>query len=103
MLLAPKQAPASTEEIPYLKAHLKNGELYVLDSWKLAPEGPRLEGTGTRYTVLRAPSGTGSQSIPVDSIALVETNTRERVTSNGLGVLRALPGMAAIVLVMRDR
>ena len=97
VLLAPNQAPASTKESPYLKAHLKNGELFVLDSWKMAPDGSRLDGTGTRYTVLRAPSGTGSQSIPIDSIALVETNTPELVTSNGLGVLRALTVVMGVV------
>lgn len=89
-LLAPAQAPAQSKESPYLKAHLKNGEVYVLDAWRMAPDGSRLEGTGSHFTMLRAPAGTGPQSIPVDSIALVETNAPDRVTSLAAGVLTGL-------------
>ena len=89
-LLAPTQTPAQAKERPYLKAHLKDGEVYVLDSWRMAPNGDRLEGTGSRFTVLRAPAGTGPQSIPIDSIALVETNAPGRVTSLAAGVLSGL-------------
>ncbi len=45
-LLAPAQAPVQTKQSPYLKAHLKSGEVYVLDSWRVAPDSSRLEGTG---------------------------------------------------------
>jgi len=90
LVFAPNQAPVSTTESPYLKAHLKNGELYVLDSWKAAADGSRLEGTGSRYSVTRAPLGAGPQSIPIGSIALVETNVPERVTSVAAGLLGAL-------------
>ena len=90
LLLAPTQPPVPTKESPYLKAHLKSGELYVLDSWRVASDGSRIEGTGTRFTVLRKPAGSGSQSIPVDSIALLETNSPERVSSVALGVLGAM-------------
>ena len=90
VLLPPTQPPVPTKESPYLKAHLKSGELCVFDSWRVAPDGSRIEGTGTRFTVLREPAGTGSQSIPVDSIALLETNTPERVSAVAAGVLPVL-------------
>lgn len=90
LLLTPTQPPVATKESPYLKAHLKSGELYVLDSWQLAPDSSRLEGTGSHFTVLREPAGTGPQSIPVDSIALLETNSPEHITSVALGVLGAM-------------
>lgn len=48
------------------------------------------EGTGGRFTVRREPAGTGSQSMPIDSIALLETNTPERVISLAAGVLSGL-------------
>ncbi|MBL8138931.1 MAG: hypothetical protein JNL48_20075 [Acidobacteria bacterium] len=64
--------------------------MYVLDAWRMAPDGSRLEGTGSHFTMLRAPAGTGPQSIPVDSIALVETNAPDRVTSLAAGVLTGL-------------
>lgn len=89
-LLAPAQVPGQTKESPYLKAHLKDGGVYVLDSWRMAPDGAHLEGTGSRFTVLREPAGTGPQSIPVDSIALLETNAPDRVTSLSAGVLSVL-------------
>jgi hypothetical protein len=89
-LLPPTQVPARTAASPYLKAHLKNGEVFVLDSWRVAPDNAQLEGTGVRFTVLREPSGTGAQSIPVDAIALLETNAPERVVSLAGGVLGGL-------------
>ncbi len=89
-LLAPTQAPSQSKESPYLKAHLKSGEVYVLDSWRMGPDNTQLEGTGARFTVLREPAGAGPQSIPVDSIALLETNAPERVVSLAAGVLSGL-------------
>jgi len=89
-LLAPTDAPVRSTESPYLKAHLNSGELYVLDSWQVAPDGSRLEGTGSRFTVSREPAGTGPQSIPVDAIALVETNAPDSATSLAAGVLGGL-------------
>jgi len=34
-------ALAAHRESPYLKAHLKNGEVCVLDAWRTAPDGAR--------------------------------------------------------------
>lgn len=73
-----------------VKAHMRSGELYVLDSWRLAEDGRVLEGTGTRYTVLREPRGTGQQALPVEEIALLETNNSEMVSSLGVFGLSTL-------------
>jgi hypothetical protein len=89
-LLAPARVPSQSKESPYLKAHLKSGEVYVLDSWRMGPDNTQLEGTGTRFTVLREPAGAGTQSIPLDAIALLETNAPERVVSLAAGVLSGL-------------
>ena len=46
--------PVAPADLHVLKAHMKSGELYVLDSWRVVDEGERLEGNGVLYTMGRA-------------------------------------------------
>lgn len=89
-LLAPALSPAKTAASPYLKVHMKSGELYVLGAWHVTSDNTRLEGTGTRYTVQREAAGAGTQSIPLDVVALLETNAPDHVLSLADGVLGGL-------------
>ena len=82
-----------------LKVHLLSGELLVLDSWKLSPEGTALTGQGTRYTALREARGSGAQVVAVESIALLETDDREQVSqlaTIGLSTLTGVFGALSI-------
>src|SRR4030095_6040022 len=63
------------------------GTLGVLYWWRAPADGSRSEGEGTRYSVTRQPGAPGHQSIPVDQIALFETNTPQTVMSGGLSGL----------------
>jgi hypothetical protein len=79
---------------------MASGELYVLDSWVLTPDGKALEGAGTRYTPQREPGETGRHHLPLEAIALVETNDRRTVGSlgtAGLGILTIAFGVLAVV------
>jgi hypothetical protein len=70
-----------------LKVHMKSGELYVLTEWTARADGLSVEGKGTRYSVTRVAGSTGPVSIPVDEVALFETNRAERVANVATGVL----------------
>lgn len=93
------EAPGLSPNERDLKVHMKSGELYVLESWTLSSDARVLEGIGTRFSVQRDPSGTGTYSLPVDTIALLETNDREVAYSFGefgLGALTTFWGILSV-------
>jgi hypothetical protein len=59
---------------PFLKAHMKDGNLYVFDKWKNEAEDSAISGTGTLFSPARDTMATGDFSVPIHSIAIVETN-----------------------------
>ncbi|MCX6252387.1 MAG: hypothetical protein NTX61_16765 [Bacteroidetes bacterium] len=65
------------ETKPFLKAHLKNGDICILmDSWKVDTVKNLVNGKGTRYDFNRNLKYEGSLSIGLDSVAIFETNTK---------------------------
>jgi hypothetical protein len=89
-----------------LKVHMKSGELYVLDSWRVVDETRTIEGHGTRYTALREKGETAAQHIPMDAIALLETS-RARTTYPGglqtLAVMTTVFGSLAAICVSNPK
>ncbi len=62
---------------PFLKAHHKNGDVYILrDSWQIDTIQNVVSGKGIRYDFNRTWAFSGSISIPIDSVAIFETNTK---------------------------
>lgn len=62
---------------PYLKAHLKNGDVYILrDSWKVDTILNVVSGNGTKYDFNRSKVFEGAVSIPIDSVLIFETNKK---------------------------
>jgi len=62
---------------PYLKAHLKNGEVYILDDkWSLDTIQNIISGHGNHYDFTREILQTGVLNIALDSVALFETNAK---------------------------
>jgi len=80
------------KEKPFLKAHLKNGDVCILhDSWKIDTIANLLSGNGTRYDYQRSTAVDNNFSLPFDSILLFETNISIKGAEAGrlatLGVL----------------
>lgn len=62
---------------PFLKAHMKNGDVYILkDSWTLDTTTDAINGFAARYDFNRRYMSDGVVTIPVDSVAIFETNTK---------------------------
>jgi len=62
---------------PYLKAHLKNGDVCILkDSWQIDTISNVIIGNGTLYDFNRSKVRAGSMDIKIDSVAIFETNTK---------------------------
>lgn len=83
------------KKIPFLKAHLKNGDICILkDSWKIDTITDRLTGVGILYDYNRIKKVQGPISLPFESISIYETNTKfdslEPSKVAGLLILEAL-------------
>jgi hypothetical protein len=61
----------------YLKVHMRNGDVYVLDSWALDPSGTELVGHGEyRGPDRSARGGIMPYRIALGEVAVCETNTK---------------------------
>jgi hypothetical protein len=87
------------QAIPFLKAHLKNGDVCILkDSWKIDTTLNIVSGNGTQYDFNRKQIFQGSISIAIDSVAIFETNVK--ILNPEAGRITALSLMAGLDVVV---
>lgn len=93
---------------PYLKAHLKNGEIYILkDSWKVDTVSNLLSGNGTKYNFNREKTFEGAISIQIDSVAIFETNKKiekpEEIRIAALSILAGLDFVLGMICLTNPK
>jgi hypothetical protein len=77
-----RHAIAADADVPpdpnsvFLKAHMQNGNLYVLHGWKLDGGAGVVTGEGILYNASRDTLATGAFTVSTDSIAVFETNQK---------------------------
>ena len=92
-------APSSlNRSAHYLKAHLKNGDLYLLSDWTVDAEEKNVTGTGGHYDANRRVIERGAVTLPIDSVALFETNVVSK--SKRVAALSVMTGVTAAVAVV---
>lgn len=84
---------------PFLKAHLKNGDVYILkDSWKVDTTLNTVSGKGIKYNFNRTNIFEGAITISIDSVAIFETNKKlPAPESNRIVALSVLVGLDLVV------
>ncbi|MDE0685119.1 MAG: hypothetical protein OXI63_19515 [Candidatus Poribacteria bacterium] len=75
-LTAPARFQSLDGSSPFLKAHMHDGKVYILSSWKVDSENRTVTGQGELLNVNRETLETGELTIPIDSVAIFETNTQ---------------------------
>ena len=88
----PSQAASIGHRSAFLKAHLKDGSVLVFSFWTVDSAGTRVSGEGRRLGLNRQLVSEGAQSIPVDSVALFETN--EVSNHPAVSALAVITGMS---------
>ena len=69
---------------PFLKAHLKNGGVVILrDTWSVDSTQRFISGNGTSYDKRRIKVSEGAMDIPIDSVAIFETNKKLAYDESG--------------------
>jgi hypothetical protein len=84
---------------PFLKAHLKNGDICILeDSWKIDTTLNVVSGNGSQYDFNRKQTFQGVINIAIDSVAIFETNAK--IVNPQAGKVIALSLMAGLDAVV---
>lgn len=61
----------------YLKAHMKNGDVFVLSKWRSSREEKSINGFGVLFNAARDTVKRGEFNINIDSVAIFESNKLE--------------------------
>ena len=73
-LVPPDEAQTLDREAPFLKAHMQNGDVYVLSEWVVQSDEGRVEGRGHHLGPHRDTLARGTLQVPLDRVAVFETN-----------------------------
>jgi hypothetical protein len=68
---------------PFLKAHMKNGDLYLFDIWIRDPDGVSVTGHARLFNSRRDTLANGPFTVGCDSVAIFETNVITHTGSQG--------------------
>ena len=80
-LTPPEEVETLDDEAPFLKAHMQNGDVYVLSDWTVPNGASVVRGRGVHLNPNRDTLGRGMHRLPIDSVAVFETNTTETTGS----------------------
>ena len=94
-LTLPTQFQSLDSNSPFLKAHMHNGKVYILSSWKVDSENQTVTGRGEVLNINRETLQKGEFTILVDSVAIFETNVVQ--TSSSVASMAIITG-ASIAL-----
>ena len=99
---------ANLQTKPFLKAHLKNGDIWILkDSWKIDTTLNIVSGNGTKYDFNRNKVFEDSISIPIESVAIFETNVKILKPEAGriaaLGILTGVDVIVGIICITNPK
>ena len=97
-LVTPDQGPTLDRKSPFLKAHLRNGYVYVLQEWSWNDSSRSVSGRGTLFDADRHAVGQLTDvKLPRDSVALFETNVSHM--SGSSVALAVMTGVTAAIAV----
>lgn len=80
----------------YLEAHLLNGDVVVFSSWTTTPT--EVDGFGVRLDLNREERARGTFTVPVDSVAIFETNRPpEGSNASAFAIMTGITGTIALL------
>jgi hypothetical protein len=93
-------------EATFLKCHTADGGVYILSSWKFAPQSGVILGTGLHYDKNRNLLEQDKQVIPYEQVILLETNQPRKVVEYEriltMGILTAASVVLSAVVLSND-
>lgn len=93
-----------SEELPYLKLHMKNGDLYLIEDWSFTSNKDSVKGTGNHYNLNREIIAEGEFSIPSQQVVLAETNQINGSAGPGLlTILTIVTGIFTVFCIVNPK
>lgn len=96
-LTSPDSVRALDGRSAFLKAHMRDGSVYVLRDWRVVEPMRQVRGSGELYGPGRDLTRTGDFQVSLDSVALFETNVVE--TSPSVAALALITGASVALTV----
>jgi hypothetical protein len=94
----------SSEKTPYLKLHMQDGELYVLENWSINSITDTISGTGNLYNSNRKVLLAGEFNVPLSQVVIAETNQISGSSSaTVLGLLTIITGVFTVVCIANPK
>jgi len=97
-IFSESQLQEMKEKSPFMKAHMQNGNVYVLESWDIDSTGKNMIGYGTLFDTYRDSLRADNFSISIDSVAIFETNVIE--SSGTVAALTVYTGITAAITII---
>jgi hypothetical protein len=94
---SPDQLLLMRQSSPFIKAHMKNNNVYVLKSWALDSTRKHTIGEGVLFNANRDTLQKGKFQIDLDSVAIFETNVIE--PSGTIAAMTVFTGITAAITV----
>ncbi len=87
---------------PFLKAHLKNGDVWILkNTWQVDTVQNLVTGFGVRYNFNRTKAEEGLASIFIDSVAIFETNQKlDEPEQDKIAALSLMAGVDVVIGIL---
>ena len=92
---AQELAKTTDQSAPFVKAHLKDGGVVVLEYWSIREN--TLSGRGIAYDRDRSAVHKGELNVPLNGVVLLETNRPERFKNTNIAVLAVLSGVSLVM------
>src|SRR5688572_12788541 len=103
-LKQPDAAATLDKRAPFLKVHLRDGRLYLLEAWQVDSQARTVSGKGQLLGADRVVLGSGLYAVNLDSIALFETNVVQQSSNvNVLTALSVITGAVAIACIANPK
>lgn len=92
-----------SEDLPYLKLHMQNGDLYVLENWLIDTNADTVNGKGKLFNLSRELIAENDYKVPMKDIVLAETNKINSTGSGILGALTIITGVFTIICIANPK
>ncbi|MGE5179647.1 MAG: hypothetical protein ACM3PF_11170 [Bacteroidota bacterium] len=100
----PERVRAVPRQASFLKAHMRDGSVFVLADWQMSPVDSAIEGAGQRLDMNRAVVASGRLRAPFDSVVLFETNeVRSSGAAAAYTVLWTMTAVGTIVCITNPK
>ena len=96
--------PASSENFLFIKLHMKNGDLYLLENWRVLADKDSVSGSGKLFDPNRDVISEGQFTVPIQQVVLAETNQINGPVGTGvLAALTIVTGIFTIVCIANPK